>query len=119
MSEQQHLLYLQQFQTIICRQCQYGITKDGVRLHFERHHQAIALKRRRELENYAKEFDVCEAKDVNSPSKEIKAIEGLKIHEGFVCRFNGCNHSCVKLKSIQKHCQIKHDWTASKGTRHI
>ena len=96
----QYLLYLQQFQTIICRECEYGITKKGVRLHFLRHHQEIALKERQELDDYVKNFDAREVKDVKSPSKEVIAIEGLKIHEGFIYTFEECNHLRFILKSI-------------------
>lgn len=115
----QYLLYLQQFQTIVCCECEYGVTKNGLRLHFERHHKMIPLKERRELENYVQNFDVLEVKNVPTPSQEVGIIEGLKVHKGFVCTHKECNHLHTTLESMKKHCQKKHEWFESKGTGYI
>lgn len=114
MSEQ-YILYLQLFETIICRECQYGITKDGIRLHFSRHHQMIPLKQRRELENYVLNFHVTDIKNVVTPIKEVNAVQGLKIHEGFMCTWKDCGHLRGTVPSIILHCVEEHGWIKSKG----
>jgi Orsellinic acid/F9775 biosynthesis cluster protein D len=115
MSEQ-YVFYLEQFQSIVCRECQYGITKGGLRRHFERRHNSIPVKQRRDLETYIKQFDLREVKETQDPLNEVNPIEGLKIHEGYMCTVQGCHHLRTTLMSIQKHCQSKHGWTESKGT---
>lgn len=119
MSEQS-LLYLEQFRTIICRECQYGITKGGIRLHFRRHHRDIPLEQRRELESYAQTFDITETKDVQHPTEEINVIEGLRIYEnGLMCVWSGCNHLRSTLTSMKQHCFEEHGWIESKGMLYV
>jgi len=119
MRSESHLLYLAQFQTMVCRACEHGLTKHGLRLHFERHHGEISLKERRELENYVKDFHIAETEDVQSPLTKVGIINGLKIHQGFICTSEGCGHLRTTLKSIKEHCRGEHGWTLSKGMCHI
>ena len=118
MSEQ-HLLYLPQFQSIVCRVCNYALRKDSIRRHFERYHKDIPLKQRRELEDYVKDFDIREIKEIQNPWTEVPEVIGLKVHEGFMCMFEGCHHLRTTLMSIQKHCQREHGWTKSQGIHHV
>ena len=71
------------------------------------------------MENHVKDLDVRPIKEISNPPTEVAAIEGLKVHEGFMCTFGGCNHLRATLTSIEKHCQREHEWTKSKGTYHI
>jgi Orsellinic acid/F9775 biosynthesis cluster protein D len=112
----QYVLYLDEFKVVICRQCEYGITKGGIRLHFERHHTSIPVKDRRALENHLLSLQIAEVKDVKAPVTAVEFIKGLKIHEGYMCAAEGCHHLRTTLVSIKKHCQSEHRWTASKGT---
>ena len=61
-----------------------------------------------------KDFDIYKVKDIKNSLKEVIVVEGLKIHEDFVYTFDKYNHSCIKLISIQTHCQIKYEWIESK-----
>ena len=114
-ASEQYILYLQSLQTIVCQLCHFGIAKGGIRLHFERHHKSIPINERRALEEYIKQFNVCEIKSVERPSREITAIEGLKIHEGFICMWENCSHLRTTPTSMKQHCFEVHGWIKSKG----
>ena len=109
MSEQ-YLLYLSEFETVVCRECKYGITKDGVRLHFRRHHKEVSLRKRQTLEIYAQTLNVRETRNVSTPMEQVTAIGGLMIHKGFKCTSVNCDHLCTTVESMKKHCGDKHSW---------
>jgi Orsellinic acid/F9775 biosynthesis cluster protein D len=116
---ERYFLYLEDFHVIVCRICQYGIPKDGVQLHLRRHHKnEIELSVRKELETHVRTLVLWDVSDIQSPAEEVNAIEGLKTHEGFICTVQDCNKLCTTPGSMEKHCQLNHDWVKSKGTRH-
>ena len=102
MSEQ-HIIYLAEFKAIVCRQCQYGISKDGLRKHFFREHEQLRLNVRKELEKYVETLDLLEPPKVQVPMREIKPIEELKIQEGFICTVGQCTYLAGTPRSIEEH----------------
>jgi hypothetical protein len=114
---QGYILYLEPFQTIVCRECQFGITKGGLRLHFRRHHKSIPIKVRRELENHVENFSIADLKDISVPMTEVNMIEGLKVQEGWICTSKGCGMLYASLIGMMIHCRKAHKWVKSKGTR--
>jgi Orsellinic acid/F9775 biosynthesis cluster protein D len=75
MSEQ-YLLYLNDFGVIVCRECQHGIVKGNIGRHFRMFHKNIDLCVRRELTEYVKDLEIHERKYVQTPTREVMAVEG-------------------------------------------
>ena len=115
MSEQ-YLVYLPHFHVIACRECQHGINKNELQKHFRVRHKHININARKKLNDYIKNLDIWEVKDVITPIKEVKVIKELKIYEGFICDAMECGHLRSTLKSIKEHCRSAHGWIKSKGT---
>jgi len=111
-----HIFYLEEFHVIVCRTCKYGLTKGGVKKHFRRRHKELELYIRRELEDHAKVLDVWEVEKIKAPTEEVTALEGLEIHEGFICTSAGCGQVAGTSRSIEEHCRDDHGWIKSKGT---
>jgi len=114
MSEE-HVLYLNDFHAIVCRECRHGIAKEKLQRHFRMFHKNVELHVRRELDNYVRGFEVWDIKDVPVPKEEVDAVEGLKVYEGYICTVEGCKHLRGTIESITRHCKEKHEWTTSRG----
>src|SRR5436305_6797425 len=108
MSEQ-YLLYLSEFETVVCRECKYEIIKDGVHLHFQRHHKEVSLRKRQTLKIYAQTLNVRETRNVSTLMKQVTAIKDLMIHKEFKYTSVNCDHLCTTMKSMKKHCDDKHN----------
>jgi len=102
---------------MICQLCPDGVPKNGVALHYRRHHKhQLKLGIRKDLVKYANNFDLCEEDDFKSPNMIIPRIEELAVHEGLRCLYDNCNYACIKPGMMKKHCQGAHKWVKSKGT---
>jgi hypothetical protein len=80
-----YLQYNTKFKVLICLNCQYCLTPDGVQNHFRRVHQSIPIDVRKGLVDYSKGVLIAKTTETQTPSIEIEAIEGLKIIKGVVC----------------------------------
>src|SRR5436305_2186391 len=111
----EYINYNQHFEVLICRICKTGIT--GIHRHFARNHQSqISLKIRKEIDEYVADLILRSVKHVSTPTREIKAIEGIEISEGFRCIMeSGCQKVFGTEGSIEWHCRNFHDWNVSKG----
>src|SRR5262245_47850768 len=112
---EQYLLYSNEFHTIICRECQYGIVKGNIQRHFRRFHKNIELHIRRQFMDYVKNLEIWDQNDIQIPNEEIVAVGSLKVYQGFICTVENCGHLRTTLTSIQQHCWEKHFWTEQKG----
>jgi hypothetical protein len=72
-----YVLYLSEFNALICRTCQHGLTRDGVARHFQRHHKSISNGIRKQLSSFASGLTVSNIDEIIFPSIEIDAIDGL------------------------------------------
>jgi Orsellinic acid/F9775 biosynthesis cluster protein D len=80
MSEQ-YMQYEPQLRVVICRLCPEGVSKNGVALHYRRHHRDLPLRIRQELVEYANTFVRSETENIQYPSTIIARIEDLEVHE--------------------------------------
>jgi hypothetical protein len=82
-----YVLYLAEFNVLICCTCQHGLTRGGVSRHFQRHHKWISNSIRKRLSSFASGLRVVNMDEIILPLVEIDAIEGLDVIEGFACWF--------------------------------
>jgi uncharacterized C2H2 Zn-finger protein len=108
-----YVLYLSEFNALICRTCQHGLTREGVARHFQRHHKSISNRIRKQLSSFASSLRVSNVDEIIFPSVEIEAIDGLDVIDGFACQ--ECGWLYGTLKSIQKHCRARHGWVQANG----
>jgi Orsellinic acid/F9775 biosynthesis cluster protein D len=110
--------YEPQLRVMICRLCPEGVSKNGVALHYRRHHRDLPLRIRQELVEYANRFnDRCETENIQYPSTIIARIEDLEVHEnGVRCLYDNCNEAFPLPSSMEIHCGEKHGWIKSKGS---
>jgi Orsellinic acid/F9775 biosynthesis cluster protein D len=62
---------------------------------------------------FSDQFTTKQPEEIQSPTTEVEAIDGLKVIDGFVCE--SCDALYGSLLSIKGHCQRIHGWTESKG----
>jgi hypothetical protein len=108
-----YVLYLLEFNALICRTCQHGLTREGVARHFQRHHKSILTGVRKQLSSFASGLKVSNIDEIIFPLVEIDAIDGLDVIDGFACQ--ECAGLYGTLKSIQKHCRERHGWVKANG----
>ena len=110
----QHILYNTDLQIIIYIHCQRGLP-DNIPRHFTRHHGEIPLKERKEIKRDIKGLKRCSIKEVSIPTKEVDAIEGIEIIDGFKCIANdACQELYGTLDSMIGHCRDQHEWIVQK-----
>jgi Orsellinic acid/F9775 biosynthesis cluster protein D len=108
-----YVTYDEGLETLICRSCQYGLNPNGVRRHYRRCHKELPLKIRNKIIEWCDMLVARPLKDVQIPTREVDAIDGLKVFDGFMCET--CGALCGTPLSIRYHCRTSHDWTVSKS----
>ena len=109
----QSIIYNHQLEVLICRICKAGVT--GVHRHFARTHQVeISLEDRQEIDEYVKDLTLRSVERVFTPTREIKAIEGIEIIPGFKYTEPGYHEVCGKESMMEGHSRNMHDWNTSK-----
>jgi Orsellinic acid/F9775 biosynthesis cluster protein D len=108
-----YILHLSEFNALICRTCQHGMTGKGVARHFQRHHKSIPYAIRKRLVSFASGLLISNSDEIILPSVEIEAIDGLEVIEGFACQ--ECVGLYGTLESIRQHCRKKHGWVKLQG----
>ena len=111
----QYVTYNDQFHIMICRLCEHGIPKNGVGLHYRRHHKDLTLQTRKELVLHAKNFDLVE--NIEYSNEIIPPIDGIKIEKGMVCSNQLCNYACLLQSSMEEHCKLQHNWISTNGNK--
>jgi hypothetical protein len=112
-----YLWYNAEYKVLICLNCQYCLTPDGIENHFWRVHQSIPIDVRKGLVEYSKGVMIAKATETHTPSIEIEAIEGLKVIKGVVC--DSCGTGFGSVTTMENHCWKMHDWRKWKGLYHI
>ncbi len=105
----QYLVYLPHFHVIACRECQHDINKNEIQKHFHIRYKHININVRKKLNDFIKNLDIWEVKDVIISIKEVKVIKELKIYKEFIYDATRCGHLQSMLKSIKEHCHSTHE----------
>jgi Orsellinic acid/F9775 biosynthesis cluster protein D len=108
-----YVTYAEELEALICRSCQHGLNPNGVQRHFQRVHKALPFRVRKRIVEWCDGLIVRRLEDVQTPTTEVDAIDGLKVTDGFIC--GTCDAVCGTPLSIRKHCRIEHNWTLSKS----
>jgi hypothetical protein len=118
MSIQNYVTYLNQYKTLICRQCQYCIVPGGIQRHLKDFHQNIPLKTRQSIIEFSLQLELIEPNLLQIDKNINEHIDGLKVYEnGFRCLSSDCTFCCTTEHSMVKHGRIAHKWTTSQGTQ--
>ena len=109
-----HITYNPDLQIVICIHCQRGLP-DNIPRHFSSQHGEIPLKERKEIKQIIKSLKRCPIKQVPIPTKEVDAIEGIEIIDGFKCiADDACQELYGTIDSMIGHCHDKHEWIVQK-----
>src|SRR5215471_2153656 len=99
-----HITYNTDLQIVVCIHCQRGLP-DNIPRHFSSQHGEIPLKERKEIKQIIKSLKRRPIKEVPIPTKEVDAIEGIEIIDGFKCI---ADDACLPVLSPE-----------SRGTLHL
>ena len=108
-----YLIYNEHYEIIICKACGYAVKKNWIKKHLERKHKYLDIKVRKELVECTKEL--VESELIQTPEANCRAIEGLKLMNGFECE--ECGYVYVEARSIQEHCRSNHEWKKVMGIK--
>jgi hypothetical protein len=108
-----YVIHNEIYQVLICRQHHYAISPEFITRHFRQFHKSVPLETRDKITEYASKLNLLEPKKVSIPTEMIP-IEGLTIHNGYKCTYNGCTELKGTLESMRKHCYT-HGWVISDG----
>ena len=85
---------------------------DGIANHLLAVHKIFAKARKPYLE-YATSLDIVSPADVQDPKSGGPPIQGLRLHDGQVCRV--CGYITTGKKYIEKHANQEHGWVKKQG----
>src|SRR6266496_3667589 len=99
-----YLLYLQEEQALIYRNCKYCLQSNGVENHLQRKHSTIPLKVCKKLMNYVESLILRNPSEVVVLIIIVLIFDCLKVTQGFRCSIY--NYLYETLGSIKKHCEV-------------
>jgi Orsellinic acid/F9775 biosynthesis cluster protein D len=108
-----YLIYVPEFEALICRGCEHGLTRECMTRHFQRLHKSVSTSVRKRLNDFMSGLRVSSAEDIKLPLMEIEAMDGLEVINGFECQY--CGGLYGTLRSMQNHCRDRHEWVKSRG----
>ena len=111
----EYVLYLQEQQALVCRDCKYCLQPNGVEKHLQRSHLAIELEVRKELVSYSESLTLRNPSEIVTPRTVVPAFDCLEITRGFRC--SACNSLYGTPRSIEEHCR-SHTWAKPEGMNH-
>jgi len=108
------LLSLPEYRILICQAltCQHALRPDGIADHLLAAHKIFAKARKPYLE-YTTSLDIVGPADVQDPESGGPPIQGLRLHDGQVCRV--CGYITTGKKYIEKHANQEHGWVKKQG----
>jgi len=112
-----YVTYNAEYQVLICCQHQYAIPPEWITRHFQNSHQATPLVMRQAIVEYSRRLTLASPEDFVTGYEPVEAIKGLKIVDGFQCRYDECSELRGTEGSIQKHCRESHKWVAAMGVK--
>src|SRR5436305_11319955 len=86
--DNRYLLYLDEYQALICKQCECAIngTTNGIARHFRERHKTIPLAERKLLSKFTDEIQVKTPEHLTKPIDSSQRLKGLKLQQGFECQ---------------------------------
>jgi len=105
-----YIKYNEVYKVLICCEQQCTISPATIQEHFTKKHSDVLLKICQEILEYALTLELCHPNAVIHSLEKIPAVNGLKIHDGFVCNFEGCMDIHGTKNSIRRHCSMRHKW---------
>jgi superfamily II DNA helicase RecQ len=108
--------YLAEYQIVVCKECRYGVTGDGINLHLKgkKHGDVLPEERKRIREQVCRIPGLIksetELKDFRFPAVTSPAIPELLPPRTDGMRCKSCLFVCRDRSGMQKHCRDKHQW---------
>jgi hypothetical protein len=116
---QEYLIYLQEYQLLICITCKHTLSSSGIPRHLQIFHKIIPNPIRQKLIEYASTLLLKDESTVRVPTEAIPAIPYLATPiEGFRCTICTSIFSRTE-KGIRKHCQRAHGWLTAHGIYYL
>src|SRR5271169_2791283 len=113
-----YVQYLEDWQVLIClhENCRYCLRSNGVKRHFQRHHDDIYdLYTRQEIQRYAATLILCQPSDIVVPTNMPPPIRELRVWNGWQCK------ECFKVGPVssggRQHCESVHGWKSWQGKK--
>ena len=100
------LVYLLDYQLVICKSCKFALQPSAISSHLLRH-QIYREKRQNLLDRVAK-LHLLEPDQVSLPSEVIPAIPHLPVAAGHRCGLPSCGHLCISHKRMTQHLRERH-----------
>jgi len=106
-----YITHLPAYQVIVCNPCGACVPPNSPIDHYKGNHTAkkehpISTEVRRQIADYMATLDLCDPDKVVRPN--IKVPE-LKIIEGYVCKYPGCNSCGTTPGSMRTHYRTHQD----------
>ena len=107
------LIYLPDFQVLVCRKCQFAIQPSAISNHLKRHQ--IYRENRKRLLDTISQLQLHDPQDVPLPDSGSPAIPTLPVYNGYTCLLDSCGYNCASLKRMQSHVSATHSQSAVLG----
>jgi hypothetical protein len=101
----QYIIYNSEYQVLICREHQCGITPSYIGRHFRNDHKNVPLTVCQNTVSGITALEVCVPENVTEVTETILPIPGLEIVNGYRCMAMGCGFLGGTLGSIKRHCR--------------
>ena len=111
-----YLFFNQEQHVLICKEHQYAVSSKWVSRHFLEEHN-LNITARQGIIQYASQFTTSEASQLIYTTGKVVPVPYLSTIVGFQCKYDMCEKVLGTLKSVQKHCQLDHDWKAKDGEK--
>jgi Orsellinic acid/F9775 biosynthesis cluster protein D len=81
----QYIIYNPEYQVLICKEHQCGITPSYIGRHFRNDHKNVPLTVRQNIVSGITALELCAPENVTEVSEIIRPIPGLEIVNGYRC----------------------------------
>jgi len=104
---------------MICWICKSEVI-DDILLYFQRYYGDILLEIHQVIVVHVNDLNMWSVRDIEIPTGEINAIEGIQIVPGFKCIAGSeCQKLCNTSRSIEIYCRSIYDWNIMKDNMTI
>lgn len=111
-----HLLYLQRYGVLVCREHATGISNLSV--HLRNHHAVPAKERKAVVEHCQSRWHIKKPEQVELPQPMGPPFKALgEPLQGYQCAEEGCGKLTVSVDQLRMHCNDKHEISWRGGTQ--